>query len=232
MDRATLEKNPHDVASMFDMVSSKYDVTNGILTGGLIRVWRTATREAIAPRPGLKVLDIAAGTGSSANCYAEYGADVIASDFSEGMIKKGRARYPHMKFVQADAMDLPFPDNTFDVTTVSYGLRNVKDPHKALREMLRVTKPGGRLVVAEFSRPTNRLFRMAYHFYLQDFMPVVASLFSSNKAAYRYLFESIEDWPAQEEFAGHMADAGWTNVEYRNLTNGVVALHRAEKAER
>ncbi|NLW13552.1 MAG: demethylmenaquinone methyltransferase [Trueperella sp.] len=229
MEKATLEKNPHQVARMFDQVSEKYDITNGILTGGLIRVWRTAAREAIAPRPGLKVLDIAAGTGSSAACYAEYGADVIASDFSEGMIAKGRARYPDLKFVQADAMDLPFEDNSFDVTTISYGLRNVKDPDKALREMFRVTKPGGRLVVAEFSRPKNRLFQMAYHFYIQDFMPLVASLVSSNAAAYSYLFESIEDWPAQEEFAANMRHAGWSAVEYRNLTNGVVALHRAEK---
>lgn len=229
MDRATLEKNPRDVASMFDGVSNNYDITNVILTGGLIKVWRSATREAIAPRPGLKVVDIAGGTGSSAASYAKYGADVIASDFSEGMIKKGRLRYPDLEFVQADAMNLPFADNTFDVTTISYGLRNVKDPDMALSEMFRVTKPGGRLVIAEFSRPKNRLFRTAYHFYLQDFMPLVASLFSSNAAAYGYLFESIEAWPAQEEFAGHLREAGWTNVEYRNLTNGVVALHRAEK---
>ncbi|VEI13696.1 demethylmenaquinone methyltransferase [Trueperella bialowiezensis] len=230
MGRATLEKNPRDVASMFDTVSNKYDVMNGVLTFGLIKVWRTATREAIGPKPGLKVLDIAAGTGSSANCYAKYGADVIAADFSEGMIAKGRARFPLLTFVKADAMDLPFADNSFDVTTISYGLRNVKDPDAALREMLRVTKPGGRLVVAEFSRPTNRAFRALYHFYLGKVMPFVASLLSSNAEAYGYLFESIEAWPAQEEFVARIRDAGWSDVSYKNLTNGIMAIHSAVKA--
>lgn len=230
MGRATLEKNPRDVANMFDGVSNRYDVTNGILTGGLIKFWRAATRDAIDPRPGLKVLDIAAGTGSSAACYAKRGADVVASDFSAGMIAKGRERYPRMTFVQADAMDLPFDDNSFDVTTISYGLRNVKDPATALREMLRVTRPGGRLVVAEFSRPTNGLFRRLYQFYLRDVMPLIASLVSSNKEAYAYLLESIEAWPNQQAFAGLIREAGWGSVEYRNLTNGVVAIHRARKS--
>ncbi|MDP9806680.1 demethylmenaquinone methyltransferase/2-methoxy-6-polyprenyl-1,4-benzoquinol methylase [Trueperella bonasi] len=229
MERATLEKNPVDVAKMFDGVSGKYDLMNEILTFGLVKVWRAATREAIAPRPGVKVLDIAAGTGTSAASYAACGAEVIASDFSRGMITKGRELHPELEFVQADAMDLPFADESFDVTTISYGLRNVQEPDRALQEMFRVTKPGGRLVIAEFSRPKNSFFRAAYHTYLKGFMPLVAKLFSSNAPAYSYLFESIEAWPAQEDFARHVQNAGWRDVEFRNLTDGIVALHRATK---
>lgn len=229
MKRATLEKVPADVAAMFDQVSSKYDLTNFILTFGLIDVWRVATREAIAPGPGMTILDIAAGTGSSSVTYAEAGADVVASDISEGMMEVGRRRHPELTFVQGDATDLPFEDNSFDVTTISYGLRNVEDPAKALGEMLRVTKPGGKLVVTEFSRPTFAPFRRTYRFFLADVLPAIAFFVSSDAAAYDYLVESILSWPPQEVFAKRIQEAGWREVEYRNLTNGVVALHRATK---
>lgn len=229
MKRATLEKVPADVAAMFDQVSSKYDLTNFILTFGLIDVWRVATREAIAPGPGMTILDIAAGTGSSSVTYAEAGADVVASDISEGMMEVGRRRHPELTFVQGDATDLPFEDNSFDVTTISYGLRNVEDPAKALGEMLRVTKPGGKLVVTEFSRPTFAPFRRTYRFFLADVLPAIAFFISSDAAAYDYLVESILSWPPQEVFAKRIQEAGWREVEYRNLTNGVVALHRATK---
>ncbi|MGV4349453.1 demethylmenaquinone methyltransferase [Trueperella pyogenes] len=229
MKRATLDKAPGDIAAMFDQVSLKYDITNFVLTFGLIDVWRVATREAIAPRPGMKILDIAAGTGASSATYAKEGADVVASDISEGMMATGRKRHPHLNFVQADATDLPFADNTFDVTTVSYGLRNVNDPDKALREMLRVTKPGGKLVVAEFSRPTFAPFRRAYRLFLAEVLPMVAFLVSSDAVAYDYLVESILSWPRQEVFAQRIQGAGWREVEYRNLSNGIVALHRATK---
>ncbi|QOR48147.1 demethylmenaquinone methyltransferase [Trueperella pecoris] len=229
MKRATLEKMPDEVAAMFDQVSSKYDLTNFVLTFGLIDVWRVATREAIAPRPGMSILDIAAGTGASSATYAKMGADVVASDFSEGMMEAGRKRRPHLNFVQADATDLPFEDNAFDVTTISYGLRNVQDPDKALREMYRVTKPGGKLVVTEFSRPTFTPFRRLYRFYLGEVLPLMSFLVSSDAVAYDYLVESILSWPAQEEFATRIQQAGWRQVEYRNLSNGVVALHRATK---
>lgn len=229
MKRATLEKVPADVAAMFDQVSSKYDRTNFILTFGLIDVWRVATREAIAPGPGMSILDIAAGTGSSSVTYATAGADVVASDISEGMMEKGRLRHPELKFVQADATNLPFEDDSFDVATISYGLRNVNDPDKALREMLRVTKPGGKLVVTEFSRPTFAPFRRAYRFFLADVLPTIAFAVSSDAEAYDYLVESILSWPRQEVFAKRIQEAGWSDVEYRNLSNGVVALHRATK---
>ena len=229
MKRATLEKVPADVAAMFDQVSSKYDLTNFILTFGFIDVWRVATREAIAPGPGMSILDIAAGTGSSSVTYAAAGADVVASDISEGMMEVGRRRHPELTFVQGDATDLPFEDDSFDVTTISYGLRNVDDPDRALREMLRVTKPGGKLVVTEFSRPTFAPFRRAYRFFLAEVLPAIAFLVSSDAAAYDYLVESILSWPRQEVFAKQIQEAGWREVEYRNLSNGVVALHRATK---
>ncbi|MDO5025434.1 MAG: demethylmenaquinone methyltransferase [Trueperella sp.] len=229
MKRATLAKKPQDVSAMFDQVAPHYDLTNTVLTGGMVRIWRTATRLAIAPRPGMKILDLAAGTGTSAASYAAFGADVVACDFSEGMMEEGRRRFPELTFVTGDAMDLPFADDTFDVATISYGLRNVHDPDKALREMLRVTKPGGQLVIAEFSRPTCAPFRQLYHFYLGKIMPVVTAAVSSDAPAYGYLMESIVDWPDQEALAARIQRAGWREVEYRNLTNGIVALHRARK---
>lgn len=231
MKRATLKKQPGDVKEMFDEVAANYDLMNDLMTGGQVYVWRSVTRDAIDPKPGMRILDLAAGTGTSANEYAKAGADVVACDFSSGMIDEGRKRYPHLEFVQGDAMDLPFEDNSFDVVTISYGLRNVHDPHLALREMLRVTKPGGTLLVAEFSRPTNRVFRELYEFYLEKFIPAISKPFSSDAPAYDYLGESIKTWPHQEAFAYWIQEAGWRGVEYKNLTNGIVALHRATKPE-
>ncbi|MFC5369714.1 demethylmenaquinone methyltransferase [Arcanobacterium bovis] len=229
MKRATLAKNPHDVSEMFDEVAKKYDVTNTVLTGGLIHVWRKTTTDALDIYAGMKILDLAAGTGTSAAHYAQQGADVVACDFSRGMIEEGRRRYPHLSFVEGDAMNLPFEANSFDATTISYGLRNVSDPQKALREMLRVTKPGGILLVCEFSRPCNPVFSSLYKFFLGTAMPVISGVFSSDAAAYDYLAESILTWPAQDELARYISDAGWDRIEYKNLTNGIVALHRARK---
>lgn len=214
---------------MFDDVAARYDIMNDVLTVGQVRVWREAVTVAIGAAPGVRVLDLAAGTGTSAAAYAARGADVVACDFSQGMLKEGKRRHPEITFVAGDAMELPFADDEFDVATVSYGLRNVQDPDKALREMLRVTKPGGRLVIAEFSRPTFPPFRSAYHFYLGTALPTLSRLFSSDDAAYDYLTESIVDWPGQEELAARVQQAGWGNVAYRNLSGGIVALHRATK---
>ncbi|MDP9800560.1 demethylmenaquinone methyltransferase/2-methoxy-6-polyprenyl-1,4-benzoquinol methylase [Arcanobacterium wilhelmae] len=228
MKRATLEKNPGDVSSMFDDVAAKYDLMNTVLTGGQVYGWRRTTTVAIDPKPGEKILDLAAGTGTSSAEYAKAGAEVVALDFSAGMIEEGRRRYPHLNFVQGDAMDLPFEDNTFDAVTISYGLRNVNDPHKALAEMYRVVKPGGRLVVAEFSQPQNAAFNQLYRFFSDQIMPLMAK-FSSDPPAYDYLVESIRKWPAQREFAQWVAAAGWRGVEYKNMSGGIVALHRAWK---
>lgn len=228
--RATLDKKPGDVASMFDEVAPAYDLTNTVLTGGLVHIWRKAVTQAIGARPGLKVLDVAAGTGTSSAAYAAAGADVTAFDFSQGMIAQGRKRHPNLDFVQGDAMAMPFDNDFFDAVTISYGLRNINDPRVALREMCRVTKPGGTLVVCEFSTPTNLVFQGLYKFFLGTAMPAISQIVSSDPTAYNYLSESILTWPDQRELALMIMDAGWVNVEYKNLTNGIVAVHRATKA--
>jgi demethylmenaquinone methyltransferase/2-methoxy-6-polyprenyl-1,4-benzoquinol methylase len=226
---ATLDKEPSEVAKMFDHVAPKYDLLNDILALGQTRAWRKRTVEAVAAVPGERVLDLAAGTGTSSEPYADAGIDVVAGDISEGMLAVGRKRRPDIQFVYADAMDLPFEDASFDAVTISYGLRNVQDTAKALSEMLRVLKPGGRIVIAEFSRPTNKAFRTVYIEYLMRALPTVARTITPNPDAYVYLAESIRIWPGQEELAQVIASAGFQNVEYRNLTGGIVALHRAFK---
>ena len=228
---ADLTKEPSKVAAMFDGVAKRYDLTNDVLTVGLDRIWRIATRRAVDAIAGEDILDIAAGTGASAIQYANDGANVVAADFSEGMIAEGQKRYPELEFVQADATDLQFADNTFDAVTCSYGIRNVVDVDKALRELLRVTRPGGRLVIAEFSTPTQPLFKRAYDLILQQCLPRLAHFVGSNDGAYGYLSESIGAWPAQREFAEQIAAAGWQSVQWRDLSGGIVAIHRAYKSE-
>ncbi|WP_127132146.1 demethylmenaquinone methyltransferase [Georgenia sp. SYP-B2076] len=227
MSRASLEKKPREVAGMFDGVAKRYDVTNDVLSLGQDRIWRVATRKAVAARPGDRVLDLAAGTGTSSEEYADGGIDVVPCDFSTGMMAVGKRRRPDLPFVAGDATALPFADGSFDAVTISFGLRNVVDTDRALREMLRVTRPGGRLVVCEFSRPTLAPFRKVYETYIGQVLPRMASLVSSNTDAYRYLTESIISWPAQRELAGMLQRAGWRQVAYRNLSGGIVALHRA-----
>ena len=228
-NRADLGKDPQRVSGMFDQVAAAYDRTNSVLSLGNDRFWRVATLKAVAPRRGERILDLAAGTGTSSMAFVPSGAQVVAADFSRGMIAEGRRRHgnvPNLEFVQADATDLPFQDGEFDAVTMSFGLRNVNDPKRALRELRRVTKPGGRIVVCEFSHPPSRVFTGLYRFYNDRVLPLVAKTMSSNAEAYDYLNESIRDWPNQPTLAGWMRDAGWTDVAYRNLTFGIVALHR------
>ncbi|PZU26463.1 MULTISPECIES: demethylmenaquinone methyltransferase [unclassified Microbacterium] len=230
--RADLGKDPSRVSGMFDEVAAGYDRTNTVLSLGQDKLWRIATTRAVAPKPGQRILDLAAGTGASSVALARSGAEVTAGDFSPGMIAEGRRRHghvPNVTFVQADAMALPFADDSFDAVTISFGLRNVNDPRLALREMLRVTAPGGRLVVCEFSHPQNPAFGGLYRFYNDRVLPVVAKTVSSNADAYDYLNESIRDWPDQVTLASWIRDAGWTEVAHRDLTFGIVALHRAVK---
>ena len=227
--RATLAKKGGEVAAMFNHVAPAYDLTNTVLTGGLVHVWRKTATAALNIHPGMRVLDVAAGTGTSAAAYAAAGAQVVALDFSEGMLAKGRQRYPDIEFVQADATDMPCEDNSFDAATISYGLRNIEDPQAALTEMLRVVKPGGQLLVCEFSTPHQPFFRKVYRGFLGSALPAIAQIVSADPAAYRYLTESIIAWPDQQELALMMMDAGWENVAYKNLTGGIVALHRAYK---
>lgn len=224
-----MNKQPDEVASMFDGVAAHYDVTNDILSAGNSVLWRIATVKAIAAKPGERVLDIAAGTGTSSAAIAKGGAEVTALDFSAGMVAVGRKRQPHIEFIVGDAEELPFGDNEFDAVTISFGLRNVNRPKTALSEMYRVLKPGGRLVICEFSTPPMAGLRLSYQTYLRHVLPAIAKLTSSNGPAYTYLAESIEKWPEQQILSQWIRGAGFTRVAYRNLTAGIVALHRGRK---
>jgi demethylmenaquinone methyltransferase/2-methoxy-6-polyprenyl-1,4-benzoquinol methylase len=212
---------------MFDAVARRYDLTNTVLSLGQDRYWRRATRSALKIGPGDRVLDLAAGTAVSTVELARSGAWCVAADFSVGMLTAGAFR--DVPKVAGDATRLPFDDGVFDAVTISFGLRNVVDHTAALREMARVTRPGGRLVVCEFSTPTNRLFATVYKEYLMQALPRIAKAVSSDPDAYVYLAESIRAWPDQAELARGISDAGWTAVRWRNLTGGVVALHAASK---
>ena len=214
---------------MFDAVARRYDLTNDVMSLWQVHMWRRVTRSAVGARPGTRVLDLAAGTGTSSVEYAADGADVVACDFSTGMVAEGKARHPEIEFVAGDAMALPFADASFDVVTISYGLRNVQDTVMALSEMLRVTRPAGRIVIAEFSQPVWRPFRELYRFYLGTALPAAGRLVSSNTEAYSYLGESIVDWADQERLASLMQEAGWRGVGYKNLSGGIVAVHRATR---
>ncbi len=230
MNKPNLDKQPEQVAKMFDDVADKYDITNDLLSLGQSRVWRRKVAKFISPKSGQAILDLAAGTGASSAAFTAPGVRVVAGDFSNGMLEVGRKRHPELEFVFADATNLPFADNEFDVTTISFGLRNVVDVDKALKEMLRVTKPGGRLVVFEFSRVAVPGLRGLYEFYLTKVLPTVSGLASRATSAYGYLAESIMAWPNQTELAKKIEGAGWSQVTYKNYTAGIVALHSAVKA--
>jgi demethylmenaquinone methyltransferase/2-methoxy-6-polyprenyl-1,4-benzoquinol methylase len=226
---ADLGKQPHEVAAMFDDVAPRYDLTNDVLSLGQTRLWRRAVARAVDAQAGERVLDLAAGTGSSSLPFVAAGAQVVAADFSLGMLRVGKRAHPTLALLAGDALRLPFADGSFDAVTISFGLRNVSDVDAALTEMARVTKPGGRLVVCEFSHPTWPPFRTVYIGYLMRALPHVARRVSSNPDAYVYLAESIRAWPDQPALARRIAAAGWTAVGWRNLTGGIVALHRARR---
>ena len=229
MSRASLEKEPHEVAAMFDAVAARYDRTNTVLSFGRDRAWRRATRAALALRTGERCLDLAAGTGVSTEELTRSGALVVGLDLSLGMLAVGRKVRPAVGLLAGDALALPFADGALDAVTISFGLRNIVDTAAALREMARVTRPGGRLVVCEFSAPVNTAFRRVYLGYLMRALPAVARRVSSNPDAYVYLAESIRAWPDQAGLAALMAGSGWADVTWRNLTGGIVALHHATR---
>ena len=250
MTRAHLDKRPAEVAAMFDTVAERYDVLNDVLSLGQDRLWRRIVARAVGARAGQRVLDLAAGTGTSSLTFTTAGARCVACDFSLGMLQAGARRMaaraaarPAMPngpgggaapagpvaFVAGDAMDLPFADQVFDAVTISFGLRNVASPDAALAEMLRVTRPGGRLVICEFGHlPWPRL-NNAYEAYLTTALPAVARRLTRAPGAYEYLAESIKDWPSQPELARRIAGAGWSAVRWRDLSLGVVALHEARR---
>ncbi|MGV1003362.1 MAG: demethylmenaquinone methyltransferase [Candidatus Nanopelagicales bacterium] len=226
MTRARLDKQPAEVAAMFDAVARRYDLTNDVLSLGQDRAWRRAVMAALDPQPGEIILDLAAGTGTSSLPLASVGARVIPVDFSLGMLQAGRARHPELPFVAADATALPFATGSFDAVTISFGLRNVNEPSAALAEMRRVTRPGGQLVICEFSHPIWAPWREVYLRYLMRAVPAAARTFSSAPDAYVYLAESIAAWPDQPALARQLQQAGWRDVAWRNLSGGIVALHR------
>jgi len=214
---------------MFDEVAPRYDLTNAVLSAGNAALWRIATVKAIAPQPGERVLDVACGTGTSTAAIQAKDATAVGVDFSAGMIREARRRHPGIEFLEGDAQALPFGDGEFDAVTISFGLRNVNEPHRALAEMYRVLRPGGRVVITEFSTPPVSVVRAAYGGYLRHVLPRIADVASSNPEAYRYLGESIEAWPDQALLASWLRGAGFARVAYRNLTAGIVAMHRGHK---
>ncbi|GAA3689693.1 demethylmenaquinone methyltransferase [Microlunatus aurantiacus] len=224
--RASLDKGRAEVAAMFDRVAERYDLANDVLSLGQDRAWRTLVLEAVDPQVGDRVLDLAAGTGTSSEPFAAAGAFVVPTDISLGMLTVGKRRSPWLSFVAGDGLQLPYADDSFDAVTISFGLRNVSDTTAALTELRRVTKPGGRLVVCEFSTPTWTPFRVLYRNYLVAAIPRIARIVSSNPAAYEYLAESILGWPDQAGLAALMQRSGWQQVAWRNLSTGIVALHR------
>jgi demethylmenaquinone methyltransferase / 2-methoxy-6-polyprenyl-1,4-benzoquinol methylase len=228
--RAQLDKRPGDVAAMFDGIADRYDLLNDVLSLGQDRRWRRLVADAVGAGPGERVLDLAAGTGTSSRSFTRDGAQCVACDFSLGMLKAGaRKPAPGVSFVAGDALALPFNNQVFDAVTISFGLRNVADTDAALAEMLRVTRPGGRLVVCEFGHLPGRRLDAAYERYLAAALPLVARRLSGHAEAYDYLAESIAAWPAQPELARRIASAGWRAVRWRNLMLGVVAVHIAQR---
>ncbi|ROO90308.1 demethylmenaquinone methyltransferase/2-methoxy-6-polyprenyl-1,4-benzoquinol methylase [Actinocorallia herbida] len=233
MTRADLDKKPSDVAAMFDDTAERYDLLNTLMTGGQDRAWRKAVARAVDARRGERVLDLAAGTGTSSAALAAEGADVVACDFSLGMLQVGTRRQSGtagLTFVAGDALSLPFADDSFDTVTISFGLRNVADVDAALKELLRVTRPGGKLVICEVSHPGNPLLRTGHRLHLKVGLPFLAR-FSSNRDSYNYLAESTLKWPDQRGLAALLRTAGWDRVQWRDLTFGVAAIHRAWKPE-
>ena len=244
MARAHLDKRPGDVAAMFDAIAGRYDLLNDVLSAGQVRLWRRAVARITAAGLSERVLDLAAGTATSSLTFTATGADCVACDFSLGMLRAGRSRLARsgqqdgqlrdgrgrVGFVAGDALRLPFADGAFDAVTISFGLRNVASPGAALAEMRRVTRPGGRLVVCEFSTITIAPVDKLYRRYLLNILPAIARRTARSPEAYEYLAESITDWPAQRELAGLIEAAGWSAVRWRDLSLGVVAVHVARRS--
>jgi demethylmenaquinone methyltransferase/2-methoxy-6-polyprenyl-1,4-benzoquinol methylase len=230
--RAGLDKDPADIARMFDEVADRYDRMNAVMTFGQERRWRHQVARALRLRKDARILDLAAGTGASTAPFAVSGARPVACDFSLGMLTVGKKAHPNLDFVAGDALRLPFRDGAFDAVTISFGLRNVADLPTALRELARVTRPGGRLVVLETSQPPARLLRAAGRVYTERVMPRIARLFSSDPAAYGYLAESAGAWLDQKSLAAALRDAGWTSVRWQDLMFGSVAIHCADKPQK
>ena len=225
------------VHGVFSRVASKYDVMNDAMSLGIHRLWKDAMMDWLAPRPGQRLLDVAGVTGDVAFRFLKRasGASAVVCDMTEPMLIEGRKRAeaeklaPSLDWVVGDAMALPFEDGSFDVYTISFGIRNVTRIRDALAEAYRVLKPGGRLMVLEFSRIPNELMQQAYDLYSFNVIPVMGQVIAGDRASYQYLVESIRKFPDQETFASMIRDAGFGQVRYRNLTMGIAALHSGWK---
>ncbi|MBB5211613.1 bifunctional demethylmenaquinone methyltransferase/2-methoxy-6-polyprenyl-1,4-benzoquinol methylase UbiE [Microbulbifer hydrolyticus] len=226
------------VADVFHSVAARYDVMNDLMSGGIHRLWKRFTIELSAARPGQTILDIAGGTGDLTARFSRIvgpTGKVVLADINESMLKVGRDRLldrgiaGNVETVQADAQYLPFPDNTFDCITIAFGLRNVTDKDLALRSMLRVLKPGGRLLVLEFSKPESKLLEKVYDQYSFRLLPFMGKLVADDADSYRYLAESIRMHPDQETLKDMMVEAGFVDCEFHNMTGGIVALHKGIK---
>lgn len=232
------EKKVSLVGGVFDSVAAKYDVMNDVMSFGIHRLWKRQTIDSSAARKGQRILDLAGGTGDLAAKFSRIvgpEGQVVLADINASMLEVGRTKLHDMgivgnvDYVQANAEELPFPDDHFDVITIAFGLRNVTDKDKALRSMLRVLKPGGRLLVLEFSKPEQELLNQAYDFYSFNILPQMGGLIANDKESYQYLAESIRMHPDQDTLKGMMQTAGFENVDYQNMTGGIVALHRGFK---
>jgi demethylmenaquinone methyltransferase/2-methoxy-6-polyprenyl-1,4-benzoquinol methylase len=236
--QVNVEEKAGKVAEVFHSVAGNYDLMNDLMSGGIHRLWKRVTIEMSGVRPGHSVLDIAGGTGDLAAKFSKIvgpEGTVVLADINDSMLKVGRDRLvdrgitDNVRFSQADAQYLPFPDNTFDVITIAFGLRNVTDKDMALRSMLRVLKPGGKLLVLEFSKPPNQLLSKIYDGYSFNILPKLGKLFANDADSYQYLAESIRMHPDQETLLSMMDNAGFEKTDYHNMTGGIVALHRGVK---
>ena len=239
------EQRAARVGALFATIARRYDFINDIQSFGLHRLWKRRVIDMARPQPGQRALDLCCGTGDLTLALAKRGADVTGLDFSEPMLQvaneklarfdsiarpqAGPSAKPKIEFIRGDAQKIPFPDNSFDVLTIGYGLRNLADLEAGLRDMWRVAKPGGRLVALEFGKPPNAAWRAIYFSYLKFALPVFGKLFAGNSAAYGYILESLTHYPAQQAVAAKMAELGWRNIRVINLFGGVMSIHYAEK---